>query len=79
MRMKFLADVMIGMILAGLAVVTIAAIGCTFAPVPDVDATGAGALGGGCAVAFAILMHGAMARERAGEGTDKGKGRQGDE
>ncbi len=77
--MRFLTDVVMGLVLAGLALVTIAAAICTFEAHPNRDSAGPGALAGGCAVAFAILMHGVMARQPAEEATDKGSGQQPDE
>ncbi len=77
--MRFLTDVVMGLVLAGLALVTIAAVACTFEGYPNKDVAGVGALGGGCAVAFAVLMHGAMARQPTEEGTDKGSDQQRDE
>jgi len=55
--MKFLSDLMMSLILVGLAIGTIAGAACTFEKYPNRDVTGPGALAGGFAIAFAIMIH----------------------
>ncbi len=57
--MKFFNELVLGIIMTVLAMGAVAGAICTFGD-PNNTAAGPGAMGAGCAIAFAILLHGML-------------------
>ena len=72
--MKFLNELAMTLILVAVMIGAVAGAVFTFAGDPG-DGAGPGAFGGGCAIAFAILLHGLMLSEKPKEDTKKDSGK----
>ena len=73
--MKFLNELAMSLVLVALALGAIVGTVYAFAPDPGQDGAGPGALAGGFAIAFAILLHGVMMCEKREKNTKKDSGK----